>query len=683
METTMTKKAARRQKILDAVFLLILILYPLRHIAQGIDFWDTGYNYANFEYMGLEHMDSMWLFSTYLANAVGHIITKLPFALSLVGMNFYTGLFVSGLAAAGYLFCTKKLGIGRTVVFLGEMLAVSLCWCPTALLYNYLTYALFLACVILLYCGLTSAAPDGTATATGLGKKGNVFLLAAGVCLGANVLVRFSNLPEAALILAVWAYGIIEWREEKSGAEHTGGGKRAKESAGRPGGALRRTLSRTLVCMGGYLASLSVLFLYIHLRYGFGEYIAGIQRLFAMTDNAVDYKADSMIMGMVSDYTENLYWVSRILVIGAAGMAVFAAAGFLADRCREKRGKFIMAAWAFSVLLAVLMVVWLYARGFCSLDFFTYGPIRRPAIVFLMLAMGIGAVRIFDRRAPKEEKLISGLVILVILLTSIGSNNKTYPSMNNLFIAAPYTLWEILKFIKNVGGRKVGFRRIGDQRTGGLLLSAYPFKCILTAFLLLFAVQCAGFGMTFVFAEATGAQDMSVEASYNEILAGVKMNPERARWMTEISAYVKQNGLEGEDVILYGQVPALSFYLQMPSAFNPWSDLTSYSVETFEKDLGETAERMETDSSYRPAVILENAYAECLESLTAEGKDLREVGRDEILRCILGENAENATVREVTAAEKYTLLLAFIDKYDYEISFRNEKFALLVTDSQD
>lgn len=653
----MAKKGLQRQKILDIVFLLVLILYPLRHIAEGIDFWDTGYNYANFEYMGFEHMDSMWLFSTYLANAAGHLITKLPFALSLVGMNFYTGLFVSGLATAGYLFCTRKLRIERVIVFLGEMLAVSLCWCPTALLYNYLTYALFLACVILLYCGLTSTAgPDETATATGLGKKGNLFLLLAGVCLGTNVLVRFSNLPEAALILAVWAYGIIEWLEERS---------RAKSA-----GTFRRTMNRTFVCMGGYLASVLVLFLYIHIRYGIGEYIAGIQRLFAMTDNAVDYKADSMIMGMISDYTENLYWVARILVIAAAGMIVFAVADFLADKCRGKLEKFIMAAArAASVLLAVLMVAWLYVRGFCSLDFFTYGPIRRPAILFLMLSMGIGAERILDRRALKEEKLISGLVILVILLTSIGSNNKTYPSMNNLFVAAPYTLWEIWKLIKYVDDRRVGAR--------GLLLSVYPLKCIFAAFLLMFAVQCAGFGMTFVFAEATGAQDMSAKVSNNEILAGVKMNPERARWMTEISAYVDRNGLEGDDVILYGQLPALSFYLQMPSAFNPWSDLTSYSVETFEKALGETAKRMDTDPSYRPAIILENAYAECLEDLAGEEKDLHETGRDEILLCMLGENAESATVREVTAAEKYALLLDFMEEYGYEICFRNEKFALL------
>lgn len=675
VDTANAKILSHRKKILDIIFIIILIFYPLRHIANGIDFWDTGYNYANFEYMGFEHMDSMWLFSTYLANAVGHFITKLPFGLSLIGMNFYTGLFTSALAASGYIFCTGKLEIPGWIVFIGEMLAVSLCWCPTALLYNYLTYVLFLACVIFLYCGLTNAAGEKI-TATGLGKKGNLFLFIAGICLGANVLVRFSNLPEAALIVGVWAYGVIEWLEKRKGIGcknergHVSAGGSGKEE-----NILLQTIFRTLMCLGGYLSSLIISFLYIHIRYGMDQYVAGIQRLFAMTDSATDYKADSMIMGMVMDYLENLYWVERILVIVAVGMIVFCFAGFLAEKSIGKFQSFVLEmARIVSMLLAVLMVVWLYYRGFCSVQFFTYGPIRRPAILFLMLSMVVGAVRIFDPKAIKEEKLISGLVILVILLTSIGSNNKTYPSMNNLFIAAPYTLWEIYKFIKNVGDIKTPI----FIKSGRLLISAYPAKCILAAFLLMLMVQCAGFGMVFVFAEATGAQDMTVKVTNNEILSGVKMNPKRARWMTEITEYVEENGLVGKDVILYGQIPAMSFYLQMPSAFNPWSDLTSYSVETFEKDLGETVEKMEADSSYRPVIILENEYAECLESFVEDSMDLGTVSGDEILQNMLEENAVNATVREVTAAEKYAVLLGFIDKYGYEIGFRNEKFAVLI-----
>ena len=112
----------------EGLFVVILAFYPLRHVTWGLDLWDTGYNYANFTYMGTEHMDPMWLFSTYLSNVVGNLLTKLPNAGSLVGMNVYTGLFVSLLALMGYWFCTRKLKMQPWLVFLGEMIAVSLCW---------------------------------------------------------------------------------------------------------------------------------------------------------------------------------------------------------------------------------------------------------------------------------------------------------------------------------------------------------------------------------------------------------------------------------------------------------------------------------------------------------------------------------------------------------------------------
>ena len=77
----------RSGNLLENLFIVILAFYPLRHIGQGIDLWDTGYNYANFRYMGTEHMGSMWMFSTYLANVAGNWLTKLPNADTLRGMN--------------------------------------------------------------------------------------------------------------------------------------------------------------------------------------------------------------------------------------------------------------------------------------------------------------------------------------------------------------------------------------------------------------------------------------------------------------------------------------------------------------------------------------------------------------------------------------------------------------------
>ena len=73
---------------------VLLVLYPLRHVNVGVDLWDGGYNCTNFRYSGLEYMDSMWYFATWLANGAGSLIMKLPYGATMLGMNVYTGLIV-------------------------------------------------------------------------------------------------------------------------------------------------------------------------------------------------------------------------------------------------------------------------------------------------------------------------------------------------------------------------------------------------------------------------------------------------------------------------------------------------------------------------------------------------------------------------------------------------------------
>lgn len=622
------KRSVMMKNMMENLFIVILAFYPMRHVQWGLDLMDTGYNYANFTYMGTDHMDPMWLFSTWLSNAAGHLLTGLPGGGTLVGMNIYTGLFASLLALGGYWFCTRKLQIRPWIAFGGEMAALSLCWCPTALLYNYMTYVLFLGCFVLLYQGLT--------------KDRKLCLICAGICLGANVMVRFSNLPEAAMILAVWVYDFLCAREER----RNGGLSRE--------GFLRKALRHTGWCLAGYLAVLAALLGYIHMSYGISEYTEGISRLFAMTDAAPDYRASSMVVNMLRDYTENLYWVIRMGVFLGAGMVLCILAGFIRGRAGVLLRRGAMAA---SVIFGAAMLWWLYCRGaegpggqrilFCTLDFYDYSSMHRPAILFLMLALLTAAIRIFHPRSRKEDRLVGGMLILVILLTAIGSNNRTFTSMNNLFIAAPYTLQGCWNFL----------REHRDKKIAGVTIPLFPVKCILAAFLLLCCLQFGGFGLKFAFAEAAGIRDVSAEVENNEVLKNVKMSGEKAEWMRSISAWVNERGLRGQEVILYGPIPSLSYYLQMPAAFNPWINLASYSCQAMAEDMRE----LEGET---PAVILENEAA-----LYEEG------GRAAMTEAGMGEGSFEA----LESDEKLQMILNFMEQNGYEQAFRNEKFAVYIS----
>ena len=598
------EKSARMLRVCyNYIFPLLILLYPLRHIHWGLDLWDTGYNYANFRYMSLEHMDPMWLFSTYLANVAGHFLTLLPGGHTLLFMNLYTGLFVSLTALAAYFFCTKRLGMPAPLVFWGELTAVSLCWCPTALLYNYLTYVLMLACILLLYEGLS--------------KDQKAFLVLAGVALGANVLVRFSNLPEMALIIAVWAYGILCRKK------------------------LIKVLQETGFCILGYAAALGAGFGYISFRYGAGSYIAGISRLFAMTDTAADYKPTAMIYGMLLGYRQNIYWFIRIFCFMLLGLVL----------CYILPKKLKKAKIFFSAALAICAVVWLYYREFCSLRFDEYDAMLRPGILFLMLTLLVCGIRILQPSVDKNEKLLAGMIFIVMLITPIGSNNGLFPSINNLFLALPYIFY--------------CFYRLCRKQDGEGRLSLLPMKAVWGGFLALFVFQSVGFGMGFVFVEAAGAKNVDTKAENNDILKGIYMSAERAEWLDGISVYVKEEGLTGREVILYGQIPSLSFYLEMPAAFNPWSDLTSYGESVMAQALNEIGQ--EAAGEELPVIILDRKFF-----LYRQGGEA----------ALVQAGYAASEIEKVKADAKQELLWKYMEKWEYEETYSDSKFVLYRTEKR-
>ena len=117
-----------------------------------------------------------------------------------------------------------------------------------------------------------------------------------------------------------------------------------------------------------------------------------------------------------------------------------------------------------------------------------------------------------------------------------------------------------------------------------------------------------------------------------------------------------EKDLQGHEVILYGEIPAMYYYLQMPSAFNPWSDLRSYSLEVMEKDVQEVIGEMESDASKRPVILVENKYVRYQEEGVAALEEM------ELLL---------TTIEKMTADKKWLLLVDFMEEYGYVKTFEN------------
>ena len=546
MEMT-DKRPVRLEKWISALFLVILFCYPLRHLGRGVDLWDGGYNYANFRYPGTEYMDSMWYFATWTANVTGSLLGKLPFGDRMIAMNLYTGLFVSLLATAGFLFCTKVLKLSPWLAFLGELTACSLCWLPTASLYNYVTFVLFTFGCIFLYLGLV--------------RERSGYLAEAGVLLGLNVGVRFSNLIQAALILAVWSYGGIK-----------------KKS-------LREICRQTLVCIAGYVGALGAFLLLMAVRYGISEYAAGILRLFDMTDTAKEYSPLGMLTGVAAEYGKASYWIKRFALALAAGTAVCAAAPGRAVKIKR------------FLCLGVTAVLfgWLLTHRFFYPDFHTYQAVYDPCVMLLLSAMAVSCLFLMKRNVPGEDKLLAVLELLIILLTSLGGNNAMFYCINNLFLILPlhiYMVWRL-------------WREHGAER----LLSV---KTISSALVLLVCVLAVRFGNVFIYEEAGGARQTDTAVAEIPVLRGMHTGGEKAEALTGLYRYLRESGLSGRTCILYGQIPGVAYYLELAPALNIWSDLESYTWETMSGDLEALSDRL-AGGAEEPVVILERSWAEYLE----------------------------------------------------------------------
>lgn len=570
------------------IFPAVLLLYPLRHVRYGVEWWDTGYNYGNFRF--LDRMDSMWKFGTYLANVTGNFLTKLPFGDTMAGLNVYTALPVSIMAVGGYFFFTKRVKLPAAVVFAGEFLAVSLCWCPTSLLYNYLTYLLMFGSMICLYSALAD-------------DRQRLFV-AAGAFLGVNLFVRFPNLAEISFILAVWCYAVIQ-----------------KKKAG-------RVLKETGLCILGYIMGAGVIFAWICVRYGFSEYTKAIQRLFAMSSDAADYTVYSMAISEFTKLFENFLWIGRLLPFVLLGVIGFMVLPGKLERLKK-------AGYLFCILP---VFYWLRNQDLFNVNYTTKASVFQWAVMLLSFTLAAGTILIFSKRTEARVKLLCGLSMLTILVTPLGSNNHLYASINNLFFAAPVGLYAIGLCLKRLP-EKI------ECLKGRVKLYLFPVKGMTVMVLLMLAVQSLFFGWIYVFSEGDNGRNLHTAVTGIPALQGMYTSADRAKPLEELYAYVETEGLREGEIILYGYIPALSYYLDMPFAISAWPDLASYTYEAMRQDM-EKVEKEMAGGGRAPLVLLEH---DCAQGLPAA------IG---------------------AAGEKELLLTDFMNRHGYTKIFENEKFVL-------
>lgn len=587
-------KTRRSKKILFYGAIVFLFLYTFRNVNQGIDVTDTGYHFSNFLYMS--EMDPMWIFSTYLASVLGHLFTLLPGGNTLLGINIYTAIIPAILGVMTFVFFVKVVKLEWVEAFVGVLVALALCWCPTTCVYNYLTFLFFAAGAMFLYMGLVQEKPR--------------YLILAGVCLGVNVLVRFPNAAEAALIVVVWYTCFLR--------KNT----------------IKEYLQKTGWCLLGYLLGLGVVFVQIGIQYGIGEYVNGIVRLLGMTSDASDYTLYAMIYNLIQAYLFSGKWV--LIMVVCIGLGVL---GFMV-----LPGKLTQVKCVGYAACCLVLVRWFYGQGMFSMAYDGYGAIFNWGAVIIIGAILMGLWLIISPKASEQEKILAAIVIVVIGITPLGSNNQLYANLNNMFLVMPLVNHVLGKLIKGAKEKAITIKKYT------LTISAWPLIIMTSGCVVMLIWQSLCFGNVFVFRDSVPRDSLvtSIPA-----VANMKTNAENAQSLEELGSYVTEAGLKDREVLLFGDVPALSAYLGMPFVMSPWPDLASYSNATFEAEL----DKIVTDiDDNRPILIF---GAEFYKFLTNQV-----------------ENEEENNVYEAKYGFKTALLRDMIKENDYTNTFMNEAFVI-------
>ncbi len=529
----MKKKMKKKMKTTAVMIIpIVFLLYSMIGINQGADVTDTTYSLGN--YLFFNEMTSGWKYAIYLANCVGSLLMTVTGG-KLILMNAVTRLFVAAMAIAVFFVLRKR--VPSLILFIGEILAISMCWCPTVILYNYLTYFFLTIAALLLYSGLQ--------------RQKKSLLLLAGILLGLNVFVRISNLTQMSLILVVlydaWSkraetrWGIIFWKN-------------------------------TLFCVLGYgigcVGMLGVMLL-VEGSDGYLSMISWLYGMFTSSDSNGGYSMFDMVKSIVGNYVGNVKW----LLLMAAGIAA-GTAMFLIAKSKMLWIKRILFAGGVGILF-----LYFYRNGMFTGLYYSVGSIFCINVVFLLIAYIVLLMALFHRTLEQEDKLLALLAFLILLFTPLGSNNHVYTIMNNLFFLAPVTLMLFYKMLTPFLPKEQSF----------------PLAFMSMAFLILFVIQAVMFHSSFVFRDGTNGEKRDTVIAGNSVMSGMITNAAHAQAIEELENYTMQNHLQGRYALFYGNIPGAQYLLKMPCAISStWPDLDSYSYEQFleESTVFENAETL-------------------------------------------------------------------------------------------
>jgi len=190
-------------------------------------------------------------------------------------------------------------------------------------------------------------------------------------------------------------------------------------------------------------------------------------------------------------------------------------------------------------------------------------------VIFTIIMAVLGIAGVLN--GSIEERVISLAVLIVILITPLGSNNYTFPVINNLFIVAPYGLWLFRRTMQRFGEKEINF----------------PWQAMITMVIVVLVVQGNLFHINYSFVDGADGTARDSKVSNIAKVSSMTTTADNAKALTELYEYLSEENLLDSKTILFGKnAPGLAYIMDLePALFSLWPDLDSNTIEKFEESL--------------------------------------------------------------------------------------------------
>lgn len=514
----MDSKSGMKNSILNImeklIFPALLFVYPLLGAGYGADLSDTTYSLSN--YMYFPTLSGSWKYATFLANLSGYGLINIAGHRMYI-MNILTSIIISAIALFIYFNFRNKMN--AVMLFICEIIAICLCWCPSVILYNYLTYLLFTIGAVILYKAIVN--------------DSRKYYILAGIILGINLFVRISNAVEVLLIIAVWYSGIIKKYDFKKIISCTG-----YAVLGYIIGAVAGIIA--MIISGGTKS--------------IGEVMEWVLGLATSNDSTGGYSIGEMILTIFKNYAMNVKWLVFIILgilLGIGGFKVF-------------KDRFILIKKVGYLACVLVLFFYFYRNGVYTTAFYNNYCVFKLCAVCMMIMLGLLVYCIICKKYSYEDKALAMIALLIMIITPLGSNNHLFTIINSMFLILPVSI-------------NIALRIVTEYKDSVEIYPVIAMGTVLIGVLFVFSML---FKMGFVFKDSGEGEKRDTSITVSITMSGMKTNKSHAISIDELASYMSNKA--DESLLLYGDIPGVSYMLNMPVVIDTsWPDLDSYSYKSF------------------------------------------------------------------------------------------------------